>query len=134
MARVTTAKLEKFYELLAAKRVPFIQGRLHVNLSTRSSYVYQARRNGIGVKLNLNFMPGSDGWEKRFRRALAASIELLFERTSAIEIRLESVNEWPDYIAGPFRRLNEDLARTRKGYYLPKEVQQWKGLLGPGRG
>lgn len=134
MARVTTAKLEKFYELLAAKRIPFMQGRLHVNLSTRSSYVYQARKNGIGVKLNLNFVPGSNGWEKRFDRALTASIELLFERTIAVEIRLQSVNEWPDYISGPFKRLNEDLARTRRGYYLPKESERWTALLMPGRG
>ncbi len=124
-----TQQYEKFYELLIAKRVPFTQGRVHVKLIHQSSYVYQARRNGIAVKLKLNFKPGSPGWEPYFQRALHATIDVMLGRSDVVEFRLDQLSVWPEEISGPFRRLAEDQERVRSGHYLPKESERWKGLL-----
>lgn len=109
-----TQKCERLLELIAPTIHPRLSRSLKVKIVPQSGYVYVARRNGSGVKLQLNFYPGTRGWDQRWRAALSAVMQILDERTQAVEVAQLTEIEMS---LVQYRR---ECQLAQEGYYLPK--------------
>lgn len=109
-----TQKCERLYELIAPTIHPRLARSLKVKIKPQSSYTYEARKNGSGVKLQVNFYPGTREWEPRFKDALSSVLQILDGRTDAVCVRQYTELEWSLIL---FKR---DWQLVQAGYYLPK--------------
>ncbi|MHC4316361.1 MAG: hypothetical protein ACYSW3_28290 [Planctomycetota bacterium] len=109
-----TQKCERLFELIAPQIHPRLARSLKVKIKPQSSYIYEARKNGSGVKLQVNFYPGQREWEPRFKAGLAAVMQILDGRTNAVAIRQLTPLEWS---LVQYRR---ELQLANAGYFLPR--------------
>ena len=85
----TVERIASFYEALVIQKVPSLENRIKVKVSPKARHLYEARRNGTGIKLTISFIPSRIDWETCLSRAITACTHIQAGTSDLVAVRDE---------------------------------------------